>query len=320
MSGSESFEHPATLLGRLRLGREEFCQRLLTTLIVGGTYPRWNSRSAPTPLGRSFLRRLDELSFGTAQSGDAEVFVDELELAPRDAAGRGGAPDWAVLWPDRLWLIELKTERGSHRRGQLPGYFDLGGHHFPDASVDITYLTGPMDKAPPPLNLGQRYVHLTWATVLPIVNDVWGSHSDSRCVRYVQSLMDVAGRLDEAWSSQRARIHDGWVGPGGAVEAVTPADALDPTLDVGTHLDRLIRATAADGEQRAIDASGGSLEDLMRLRQSALEIVECSPEGSDVRRVVPWLWRWESTGRPLTAGGAEHGYELRLSRYSKPQS
>lgn len=36
-------EDPAALAGRLRLGREEFCQRLLTTLILGGTYPKWNA-------------------------------------------------------------------------------------------------------------------------------------------------------------------------------------------------------------------------------------------------------------------------------------
>ena len=56
---------------------------------------------------------------------------------------RGGAPDWAVLTANRLWMIELKTEPGSHRRGQLHGYFELGRHYNPDKSLDLTYLTGP---------------------------------------------------------------------------------------------------------------------------------------------------------------------------------
>lgn len=90
------YEDPAALAGRLRLGREEFCQRLLTTLILGGTYPKWNTRSTPTPQGAAFLRHLDELSFGRAAPPDADVFVDELELRPRVEGEQGGAPDWAV--------------------------------------------------------------------------------------------------------------------------------------------------------------------------------------------------------------------------------
>ena len=34
-------EDPVRLLGRLRLGREEYCQRLLTMLILAGPYPSW---------------------------------------------------------------------------------------------------------------------------------------------------------------------------------------------------------------------------------------------------------------------------------------
>ena len=44
-------EDPYGLLRRLRLGREEYCQRLLTMLILGGPYPRWNTRSAPSARG-----------------------------------------------------------------------------------------------------------------------------------------------------------------------------------------------------------------------------------------------------------------------------
>ena len=45
---------------------------------------------------------------------------------------------------DRLWIIELKTERGSDRSGQVESYFELGRHHYPDLRVDVTYLTPGM--------------------------------------------------------------------------------------------------------------------------------------------------------------------------------
>ena len=41
-----TIEHPDELMRRLRIGREEYVQRLLTMLIVGGPYPKWNQSSA----------------------------------------------------------------------------------------------------------------------------------------------------------------------------------------------------------------------------------------------------------------------------------
>ena len=82
-------EDPHKLLRRLRLGREEYCQRLLTMLVLDGDYPRWNTRSTPSPAGLAFLRALDELSFGAADVPDDAAFVDELDL-PQAERGRAG--------------------------------------------------------------------------------------------------------------------------------------------------------------------------------------------------------------------------------------
>ncbi len=88
-------EDPDDLLRRLRLGREEYCQRLLTQLILGGPYPRWNTRSRPSEEGRRFLTALDELSFGAPPRDLTDaVFVDELDLGkrPSDRATCRAAP------------------------------------------------------------------------------------------------------------------------------------------------------------------------------------------------------------------------------------
>ena len=71
-------------------------------------------------------------------------------------------------------MIELKTEPGSHRRGQLHGYFELGRHYNPDKSLDLTYLTGPLTKPPPGLGEAMRYAHVEWSQALPLVQGVWG--------------------------------------------------------------------------------------------------------------------------------------------------
>ena len=77
------YETPTELLGRLRLGREEFCQRLLTSLITEGPYPRWNTRSTASERGARFLRAVYEDAFARRWPGDACIFVDEFEIRGR---------------------------------------------------------------------------------------------------------------------------------------------------------------------------------------------------------------------------------------------
>ena len=60
------------------------------------------------------------------------------------------SPDWTLVFEDRVWMIELKTERGSHRATQLPHYLDMAAHHYPGRVIDVTYLTGPLVKPAPP--------------------------------------------------------------------------------------------------------------------------------------------------------------------------
>jgi hypothetical protein len=85
-------EDPHQLLGRLKLGREENCQRLLTMLILGDAYPRWNTPRAASPDGLRFLGLLEELSLGEAGAWTDPVFVDELDLPKRTDCEQGGAP------------------------------------------------------------------------------------------------------------------------------------------------------------------------------------------------------------------------------------
>lgn len=53
------------------------------------------------------------------------------------------APPPNALWGNRIWIIELTSERASHRPDQIPGDFRLTHHHDPKASVDLFHLTPP---------------------------------------------------------------------------------------------------------------------------------------------------------------------------------
>jgi hypothetical protein len=292
-----------------KLWREESLQLVLTSLIVGGIYPRWGTRSKPTVRGAEFLRRLHVLVFGEEHGSPFDVFVDEFELPRRHEGERSGWPDWAVLWSDRVWMIELKTEARSHRPDQLPHYLDLGAHHYPHAAIDLTYLTGPLDKPPPEVRARQRYHHIVWTDVLPLIEEIWRD-DEPAAVAYA----DAAGELIASLATPWTEWHAGWM-----AEAAIVAASSEPAV-ARKELWELIVATAEDGNQRAMDArieSGESLEDV---REQARELIIGAPAGSAAKHVLPWIWSSQTSGgRPLTSAGEQIGAELRLSRYAKPQ-
>jgi len=303
------YETPAQLLARLKLSREEFCQRLLTTLILGAPYPRWNTRSRPGAQGIAFLHDLHDLSFGSGWPGDDLEFVDEYDLPARRPDEKGGAPDYAVLWDDRVWVIELKTERGSHRPTQIPYYFELARHHHPRCAIDLTYLTGPGSKSGQATQVWERFAHVEWSDVLHLVERHWPDPVISGQAEVVTGLGATIRGLDQPakiWRESHAELY-------GVVTAAT-APEVDPVERALELADR----TAADGEQRALDHRAGSLEELHELRLSVRNQMAASPDGHPRRHVEPWVWRWQSGGQPFTAAGQETGFELRFSRNKKP--
>jgi hypothetical protein len=297
-----TYEDPDALRTRLKLGREEFCQRLLTSLIVGGAYPRWNTRSQPSLRGLRFLSDLDEVAFGTRYAG-APLFIDELDLPRRHDGEMGCAPDYGVLWTDRLWMVELKTERASHRRDQLGAYFEFARHHFPALRLDLLYLTPPMPSVEPPVPPGSRFAHLRWGDVAPLVALVWGDSAESAERRIAQRLLAEVDGLAVSAREWRAGS-----GPGGAAQAGGSAP-FDVALSVAEDVERA-------GRQRALDVVPGSLEQLLELRLAVRDALR-APD-SRAPHVRPWLWSASSSGgRALTASGESVGYELRLSRYDQ---
>lgn len=297
-----AYETPRQLLTRLKLGREEAMQRMLTTLVLDGPYPHWNERSVPSPAGVAFLRALHSLSFGGGWGGDDLLFVDELELPGRSDDERGGAPDYAVLWPDRVWIIELKTEVSSHRPAQLPSYLALAHHHHPGCAIDLTYLTPSMLKPPPEPHPWSRFAHLTWGEVAPIIRSTWASPETDEQADVVHRLCEACDLLHLTSGEWRRHVTGG---PGVTVPA------LDP-LEVGLMA---VRCTAADGLQRALDVPFTSLDALLELRLELKRAIEEQPERAPVRQVRPWVWRRATSGgHPLSQVGEQEGYELRVSR------
>lgn len=298
------YETPRQLADRLKLGREEFAQRLLTTLILEAPYPRWNSRCAPSERGIQFLSGLWTASGFESWPGDDIEFVDEFELPPRVDGEKGGAPDYAVLWDDRVWMIELKTEVGSHQASQIPGYFELARHHHPASDIALTYLTPRMEYAFAAPGSWAGYAHVTWPGVAPLIASTWQRVDTPGQREVVDGLLDLIERME----TERASDYMA------SLRAEPVAEASDPVRDALV----LAEATADDGRQRALEHDVPDLESLLELRLRVRDKLAASAQESALRCVMPWLWRWESGGRPLTAPGQATGRELRLSRYARP--
>jgi hypothetical protein len=289
-------ESALRLLRDLELGREEYCQRLLTMLILNGPYPRWNSRNAPSPRGRDFLLALDGLSFGTEEWATLPSFVDEFDLPRRHDGEAGAAPDYAVLFADRLWIIELKAAASSHRPAQIPTYLRLARHHHPARSIDLTYLTPEMTWTPPKPT-DARLAHITRRQVVPLLTKIW-SNGDS-------SELQALTLLTEAIEG---------IGKGRPPEPPKTGRPADP--DPLRSAVQLAEATGQDGHQRALDHAAASVEELQRLRLAVKETIGAAPAGEAIRFVQAWIWTAAtSTGQALTGAGESTGYELRLSRY-----
>lgn len=319
------WESPTALWGRLKLGREEYLQRLLTTLILDGDAPPWNTPRSPGAAGRRFLELLDEaihgphVRYGSPMS--PEVFIDEYLLPKLEEEAPNGWPDWAVLSDDRVWVIELKTEAGSHRADQLPYYLRLAAAAHPDCNLDLTCITGPLTKPAPALLKGQRYSHLTWHEILPLVDNAWGDDQRPEVVAYVEMVATIVSNLSLLKPTEQRRMVLGLsraepivaTAEGVVSERTTDTSTAEPPglLDLG-------RATAADGRQRGIGAQNP--EALEALRDRALAEIGSLPPDDATRFVLPWLWQGGRTdGRALTPEGEEFGLELRFSRYMKIQ-
>jgi hypothetical protein len=250
------------------LGREEYLQRLVTTLIVGGDQPPWNTPRSPSQQGRHFLGLLDDVAHSNGPgpaAAEPVAFVDEYLLPKLEETARNGWPDWAVLWSDRIWVIELKTEAASHRSDQLPYYLLLATAAHPRCSLDLTYITGPLAKPPPALLSGQRYSHLTWEWVLPLIEEAWGADDQPQVRAYVAMVGTVIENLSSLRpAEQRMRVlghplelsptmYPPETGVDAAAAVVTPALDSDESgnrrATDGPLLD-IARSTAADGRQR----------------------------------------------------------------------
>lgn len=309
---------------RPSLGREGWCQRLLTELILDAPYPPYNSRLRPSPGGLGFLGSLDKLCFGEDGVSAADpVFVDEIDFPARHPDEKGCAPDYTVITATRCWIIELKTEPGSHRPRQIPDYFERARHYHPDLQIDITYLTaGLRTPFEPPTQSWERFAHVHWLDIADLVRSTWLNAPVERVRTVAATLLDgithIGLPLMEWWQHLGYHLDPSALAPSASAKTDVPLEDDEPESvapEVFQEAVALARETGEDGKQRAIGLEIGGLQILQDLRLRLRQACQAQPADSPMIRVQPWLWSAETSGgRAITLEGQRTGYEVRLSR------
>jgi hypothetical protein len=274
---------------KLKLGREEYCQRMLTSLILGGPYPKWNTENEPSQSGVAFLGKLHELSFGEPIESSM-TFIDEHELEVEDEHGKTGVPDYVVITDSKAWVIELKTEKASYRKDQMPKYANDTPIRHPNKNVELTYLTGPM-KLTSLDACDLPYRHLFWEDVLSLIKEFWGAspHLPEK------ALCDALEREILGLDKPTKKFQD---------TAKTIREAISLVYDV-----------QETGKQAGVDVYASDLEELHEIRT---RLRDSFASDDKARNVQPWIWRGATSGgQPLTQLGKDTGYEIRLSRYKE---
>lgn len=306
-TGVRATPTPGELLRReVKEGREAIAQRALSSLVLGHEPLQWNLPDEMTPRGTTFLHSLDVRAF--ASPSTPTVLVDELELPSRHAGERAGWPDDAAVGDDRLLMIELKAERGSHTPGQCERYLDLARHHHPQRSVDLVYVTPTMPRKPiAAVPDRARYAHLLWLEVLPLIVEAWGGSDmpeERELTVFLTSYLPSLDRPRRAATVPPQRPEQ------------TPAPAVAPALppratssDVAMEVARQVQG---DRRQRPVPTDAAAPDELEAER---LELRDRLMSDETTPNVRPWLWRTASTGQPMTEQGRSTGYELRLSYF-----
>lgn len=219
----------------------------------------------------------------------------------------------------RCWMIELKTEPGSHRARQIPDCFERAHHYHPERRVDITYLTAGL-RAPfqPAIEDWGRYVHIEWDGITELIRSVWSTCADERTIDVMSMLLTGIAAFDEPIPDWWMRLGYG-LGPEVVGPAPAPMSAASLTVEGSSlNLDAglaLAYDTATDGCQRAIGLDAGGLDALHELRLQLRQAIRAEPADSPLRNMQPRMWSAASSGgTAMTAAGLLTGHEVRLSR------
>lgn len=298
---------------RWKQGRESFAQYCLACLFLGKPPIGWNKPQSLSPKGRELLHRFhEEFDPQDARSPD---FYWEFNLGKLPDDKENGWPDLVALSDERVLVMELKTEAGSHRDGQVDWYMRLAAVRFFDRPIQLIYLTvDPVSADPSEIPEGATYRNLLWTDVADMIDIVWkdGNDEESWNARLFSGYLREITRQTQTPSK-----------PAPSTKHQPPPQVMrtrsEPfSEDMIEELMAIYRLGAkhvlADGKQRALELTLDSLEEAKEIQRAITAQALLDPVDSPVHGVTLWVWRQASKGTALSEQGRLYGVELRVSK------
>lgn len=298
---------------RWKQGRESFAQYCLACLFLGGSPQGWNKPQAPSSKGRELLQRF-HAEFDP-KNAIAPDFYWEFNLGKLPEDKENGWPDLVALTDERILVMELKTESGNHRDGQVDWYMRLAAARFSDRPIELVYLTvDPISADPAEIPKGAAYRNLLWTEVADMIDAVWSKGDDEESwnarlfadyLREISAPTKVASKTPSPASEK-------------APAAPKTRKAYSFSEDMMEEVMAIYRSVAKqvvdDGRQQALELTLDSAEEAKELQRAITAQALLDPEDSPVHGVTLWVWRQASMGSALTDEGGEQGVELRVSK------
>ena len=220
-----------------------------------------------------------------------------------------------MLWPNFLLLFELKTEKGSIRKGQVDEQLELALHNYPGHRVALIYVTKDAISGSPPLTERSSYANVTWQEVAPLIHSVWSSDDGAEtaiATLFAEYLTELSAAFPKSRTSVfiQAKESDA---PAGEPAVASPEETdkwISEALLVALEVERA-------KEQRAMAIPLQSPKEAQRFRELVREFLrEYNIKSSTpITHALPWVWQSTSPGAALTDYGRQYGVELRFSYY-----
>jgi hypothetical protein len=309
---------PNVIAERLRLwrqGRDAYVHRMLTLLFLGRSPDPWNLPCRLSDNGARFLSLLDEVLFGEEWE-TPEEFYWEYKLPKRPEDKENGWPDFAALWTDRVLMLELRTEVGSHRDAHVDWYLQLGAHNYGGRAIDLVYIT-PETTAGKSAVLPDlaRFRNCSWAELAKVIEVAWSKTTGREAANALvfAHYLEGIGKVNDAplplpplgTKTRKKQLQGDALGP--VVESLD-----DPTWE---QVVETLYSVAEDGEERALELGVAAYESAKELRRRIRGDIDVSDDLRDAAHDIEmWIWHERLGGEALSEAGLESGCEIRVSK------
>ncbi len=191
----------------------------------------------------------------------------------------------------------------------MSDYLRLARFKHPTERLDVGLLGPVRTSDAPACDDRQRYAEMTWPEIPELLTRSFpGNVMGSGLAHFLTDGLALSSRPQVPPPSRaQSKLAAPFAGRAAVSHDPMVAAAVEHALQLAPSV---AEARPGDSTERGIDVVFASERDA---RGARLAVKQALAENRFQGRITVWVWRTESTGKPLTPAGAEQGRELRLA-------